>query len=66
MSCTKKLPEFKSLEEESDFWDTHSVIDFWDELEEVKGHFVDARPANKRLVKRTTTRASRKTRKGAP
>jgi predicted DNA binding CopG/RHH family protein len=48
MSCTKKIPKFKSLEEESDFWDTHSFVDFWDELEDVKGHFVDARP--KKLV----------------
>lgn len=43
-----KIPKFKTLEEESEFWDTHSVVDYWDELEDVKGHFIDARP--KKLV----------------
>lgn len=40
-----KLPEFKSLEEESDFWDTHSVADYLDEhviLDHVT--IIDARP----------------------
>lgn len=62
MSCANKLPEFKSLEEESDFWDTHSVVDFWDELEDVTGHFVDARPATKRAVRPPTRSSPRKTR----
>lgn len=26
----KPLPPFKSYEEEANFWDTHSVTDFWD------------------------------------
>jgi predicted DNA binding CopG/RHH family protein len=42
-----RIPKFKSLEEESAFWDTHSVLEFWDDTEEVTGHFVDARPAKK-------------------
>lgn len=32
----KKLPEFKSIEEEAEFWDTHSFADYWDEFELVK------------------------------
>ncbi len=24
------LPKFKSIAEEADFWDTHSVVDYWD------------------------------------
>lgn len=32
----KKLPEFKSIEEEAEFWDTHSFADYWDEFKLVK------------------------------
>ena len=32
----KKLPKFKSLEEEAEFWDAHSFADYIDEFEEVK------------------------------
>ncbi len=42
-----KIPKFKTIEEESEFWDTHSVLDYWEETEPVKGHFIDARPAKK-------------------
>lgn len=45
---TAAIPRFKSLREESDFWDAHSLVDFWDELQDVKGHFVDARPKPKK------------------
>ena len=64
MSCTKRIPKFKSLRDESDFWDTHSPLDF-DEFEEVEGHFIDARPAAKRPTKRATKAAPRKARKPA-
>src|SRR4030065_178937 len=30
----KKLPKFKTEEEEMKFWETHSIADYWDELEE--------------------------------
>jgi predicted HicB family RNase H-like nuclease len=30
-----RIPEFKSIEEEAAFWDTHSFADYWDELEPV-------------------------------
>ncbi|HET6515851.1 MAG TPA: CopG family antitoxin [Thermodesulfovibrionales bacterium] len=30
----KKLPEFKTEEAEIRFWETHSIADYWDELEE--------------------------------
>jgi len=32
----KKLPEFKTEAEEINFWETHSIADYWDELEEGK------------------------------
>ena len=36
-----KLPDFSkmTLEEEAEFWDTHSVADYWDELGPVGVHF---------------------------
>jgi len=30
------VPDFKTAEEEAGFWETHSVSDYWDELELVK------------------------------
>ncbi|MCH7511159.1 MAG: hypothetical protein IIB19_02220 [Chloroflexi bacterium] len=42
-----KIPKFKTLEEESEFWDTHSVMDYWDEMEPVEGPLIDARPPKK-------------------
>ncbi len=39
-----KIPEFKSEEEESDFWDSHSATEFFDETKPIEMHFVDARP----------------------
>lgn len=31
----KKLPKFKNIREEAEFWDTHSFADYWDEFEDV-------------------------------
>ena len=42
MSHTKRIPKFKSREEEADFWDTHSPLDYG-EWKEVK-RFTVARP----------------------
>jgi hypothetical protein len=33
---TRKLPEFKSVREEAEFWDAHSPLDFPDEFEDVE------------------------------
>jgi predicted DNA binding CopG/RHH family protein len=38
-SKTSKIPEFKSRQEEAEFWDTHSITDFLDELKPVKVTF---------------------------
>lgn len=32
----KPLPAFESAEEEAAFWDSHSVADYWDQLEPVQ------------------------------
>lgn len=42
-----KIPRFRTLKEESEFWDTHSVVDYWDQLEDVEGPIIDARPPKK-------------------
>jgi predicted DNA binding CopG/RHH family protein len=34
-----RIPEFASLEEEAEFWDTHDLADYWDEFKPVKVHF---------------------------
>jgi predicted DNA binding CopG/RHH family protein len=40
----KKLPDFASDQEESDFWDTHDSTDYLDGTTTVDEVFVDARP----------------------
>ncbi len=39
-----KIPEFSSEQEESEFWDTHSATEFWDETTPVDVQFRDVRP----------------------
>ncbi len=33
------IPKFKSREEEAEFWDTHSLADYWDEFKPAQAHF---------------------------
>ena len=33
MSKDKNIPQFKSYEEMAEFWDTHSLSDYWDQTE---------------------------------
>ncbi len=49
-----RIPRFKTIEEEAQFWDTHSTADFEDEFEEVKDvKFVVRRsPVDKALTVR--------------
>jgi hypothetical protein len=41
-----RIPKFKTIEEAAEFWDTHSMEEFADELEDVTGQvrFVPYRP----------------------
>lgn len=32
----KRIPEFKSYEAMGEFWDTHSLADYWDQTEPVE------------------------------
>lgn len=33
MPKSNRIPEFKSYEEMGEFWDTHSLADYWDQTE---------------------------------
>ena len=33
MPKSKQIPEFKSYEEMGEFWDTHSLADYWEQTE---------------------------------
>lgn len=45
----EKIPQFKTEQEEANFWDSHDSTDFLDETEAVNVIFVDARPAMKQI-----------------
>lgn len=47
-----KIPKFKSIKDEAAFWDTHSFVDFEDELEDVDIVVDLAKPRNDTLVVR--------------
>ena len=36
MKKKSRIPKFKSIEEEAHFWDTHSIVDYEDEMENVE------------------------------
>jgi predicted DNA binding CopG/RHH family protein len=44
-----KIPQFKTEQEEADFWDAHDSTEFLDETEAVNVDFVDARPPMKQI-----------------
>jgi hypothetical protein len=39
MTEESRIPPFRSIEEEAEFWDTHSPVDYLDELEPVEVKF---------------------------
>lgn len=39
----RKIPRFKTAEEEVAFWEKHSLAEFWEETKELDVEFVDAR-----------------------
>ena len=44
----KKIPRFKSYEEMGEFWDSHSLSDYWDETEPAE--FTVSEGARKRYL----------------
>ncbi len=47
-----RIPDFKTVQEEAEFWDTHSFTDFEDELEDVDIVFDLKKPRDETLVVR--------------
>ena len=46
-----RIPRFKTIEEEAEFWDTHDLSEFEEELEEVKDvQFVVSRGRPKKAI----------------
>lgn len=45
----KKLPKFKSEDEERDFWATHSVVDYFDMSHAVIMNFPNLRPSTQTI-----------------
>jgi len=39
MTEDKQIPELKSYEEMAEFWDTHSLADYWDQTEPAEFEF---------------------------
>jgi predicted DNA binding CopG/RHH family protein len=39
MKRKEPIPEFKSWEEEAEFWDTHDLSDYWDDFKPIKVRF---------------------------
>lgn len=38
----KKIPKFKSIQEEAKFWDTHDITDYWGDMEKISIEFIPA------------------------
>lgn len=57
MKSKRKLPHFKTREEEAKFWDTHSLTDYLDELEPVDEVFTLAPSLAEKIRERAKTRA---------
>lgn len=52
MRKKSRIPKFKSIAEEAEFWDTHSITDFEDETEDVEIVFELDKPREETLVLR--------------
>jgi predicted DNA binding CopG/RHH family protein len=50
MPKIKKVPKFKTLQEEQDFWDTHSILDFPDQFQQVEMDFSALKPSTKPIT----------------
>jgi predicted DNA binding CopG/RHH family protein len=45
----KKIPTFKNEDEEADFWDTHSPLDYFDMSKAVRATFPNLKPSTKTI-----------------
>ena len=55
-----RIPKFKSIEEEAEFWDTHSFADYWDEFKPVDLVVELSKPKEETLVLRVTKEVKNK------
>lgn len=46
----KIIPDFKSHKEEAEFWDTHSLADYWDQFNDVDITVELQKPAEETLI----------------
>ena len=60
-----KIPNFISIQEEAEFWDTHDFSDYWDELEDVDIVFEADRPKEESLILRVRKDIKNKLKKEA-
>lgn len=44
MTVKQKIPKFKNVQEEANFWDTHDVTDFFDEMRDAEVIFGEPLP----------------------
>jgi len=61
----KKIPVFKSLKEEAEFWDTHSFADYWDTFSDVDLVVELEKPASETLILRIQKSLKQKLEKAA-
>ena len=61
----RKIPKFKSVEEEAKYWDTHSFADHWDEFKPVDVVVELAKPKQETLVVRLSKDLKQKLEKKA-
>lgn len=47
-----RIPKFKNEDEERDFWDKHSILDFPDQFKEVKLDFSNLKPSTRPITVR--------------
>ncbi len=65
MKKKNKIPNFKNLEEEAEFWETHPVTDFVDETKDVDIVFELDKPKKESLILRVNRDMKRKLEKVA-
>ena len=62
---TNKIPKFKSIAQEAEFWDTHSFADYWGELKDVDVVVELTKPKEETLVLRVNKEIKSKLAKAA-
>lgn len=60
MNEFKKVPKFKTIKEEADFWDSHDITDYLAEMKEVKTSFSPVLPKKESLTIRIQANLKRR------